>query len=53
MPPRGLSHMLRLEDLWFRFVTQIGTKGPFGIKFIFSILEFLYFLYFSIFSLFL
>jgi hypothetical protein len=47
-PPRGPDHVLRLEDLWSRFVTQTGTKGPFGIKFIFSFLEFYYFLYFFI-----
>jgi hypothetical protein len=40
--------MLRLEDLWSRFVTQTATKGPFGIKFVFSISEFLYFLYYFI-----
>jgi hypothetical protein len=43
-PPRGSGHVLRLEDLWSRFVTRFGTKGPFGIKYVFSVLEFLYFL---------
>jgi hypothetical protein len=47
--PRGPGHVLRLEDLWSRFVTQTGTKGLFGIKFIFSFSKFLYFLCFSIF----
>jgi hypothetical protein len=52
-PPRGPGHVLRLEDLWSRFVTQIGIKGSFGTKFVFSFLGFLYFLYFSIFPIFL
>jgi hypothetical protein len=48
-PPRGLGHVLRLEDLWSRFVTQTGTKVSFGIKFVFAFLECLYFQNFSIF----
>jgi hypothetical protein len=35
-PPRGPGHVLRLEDLWSRFVTRTGTKGPFELKFVFS-----------------
>jgi hypothetical protein len=52
-PPRGPGHVLRLEDLWSRFVTRTGTKGPFKIKFVFFVSEFLYFLYFFYFLFFL
>jgi hypothetical protein len=37
-PSRDPEYVLRLEDLWSQFVTQTGTKGPFGIKFVFSFL---------------
>jgi hypothetical protein len=44
--PRESDHVLRLEDFWSWFVTQTGTKGPFGIKFIFFFWISLFFLFF-------
>jgi hypothetical protein len=38
-PPCGPGHVLRLEDLWSRFVTRTRIKGPFGIKFIFFLFQ--------------
>jgi hypothetical protein len=55
-PPRGPRHVLRLEDLWSRFVTRTGTKGPFGIKLYFLFWNFCIFfislfLYYQIISI--
>jgi hypothetical protein len=47
-PSRGPGHVLRLEDLWSRFVTRTGTKGLFGIKLYFLFRNFCIFFIFFI-----